>query len=85
MELNQRLQDLFKKTLLVDYYESKGMELSNQLASFAKKSYTNGEIGYIEYLSILDQATSLKQEYISSLIDYNLLIIDIKNLLGTYN
>lgn len=84
-ELNRKIQELYKKSLLIDYHETKGIELSDQLSTFSKKSFSNGEIGYVEYLSIVDQATSLKQEYISSLIDYNLLIIDIKNLFGAYN
>lgn len=83
--LNSKMLEYRKKKLLVDYYENKGGELSDQMMDFSKKSYKNGEIGYVEYLSNLDQAIGLRQEYITSLSDYNLLIIDIKNLLGAYN
>ena len=74
-----------KKRLLVEYYEKTGSELSNRMINFSKKSYKNGEIGYVEYISSLDQAVTFKQEYITSLSEYNLLVIDIKNLLGAYN
>ncbi|MEQ6118871.1 CusA/CzcA family heavy metal efflux RND transporter [Reichenbachiella sp. MALMAid0571] len=84
-ELNQKMLAYHKKRLLVDYYETTGSELSSRMMDFSKKSYKNGEIGYVEYISGLDQAVALKQEYIASLSDYNLLVIDIKNLLGAYN
>jgi len=84
-ELNQKMLAYHKKRLLVEYYEKTGSELSSRMINFSKKSYKNGEIGYVEYISSLDQAVALKQEYITSLSDYNLLVIDIKNLLGAYN
>lgn len=84
-DLNQKMLAFHKKRLLVDYFEKTGSELSSRMIIFSKKSYKNGEIGYVEYISSLDQAVALKQEYITSLSDYNLLVIDIKNLLGAYN
>ncbi len=83
-QLAQKWGQYQEKLLVVDYYENTGSQLTMELRNFSALSYEKGEIGYVEYIANLDEATRIREDYYKSLHEYNQLIIDIKNLLGSY-
>lgn len=86
LELNRlfqkRINAFNKYQLEVEYYTSTGSLLEQQLIEFSTKSYETGEIGYLEYLENIHQATLIKTHYLESLQAMNSEVIEIMYLIG---
>lgn len=83
--LQSSLQELEKyKTSLV-YYETKGLQLADKLFESSNKAYREGEIGYVEYITNLEQSVQIKRDYLEKLNLYNQTINEINYLTGKYN
>lgn len=65
-----------QQSLLV-YYEDTGLQLANEILNTANLAFVNGEIGYIEYTTLLSQCIDIKNSYLSVLTNYNLAVIQI--------
>jgi outer membrane protein TolC len=64
------------------YYENTGLQQSETLLDAANRSYTAGEIGYIEYLFALSQAFGIKASYYEAMKNYKTAIIELNYLNG---
>jgi heavy metal efflux system protein len=76
------LQQYVKYKAEVDYYESQGLNIADELVNFAKIGYKEGEIGYVEYIQNLDQAFNIRRQYLESLNYLKQTIIEINYLMG---
>jgi cobalt-zinc-cadmium resistance protein CzcA len=74
---NQALKELNKQQALLSYYESTGMQYANEILNSAQLAFKNGEIGYIEYITLLSQSIDIKNNYLSALTNYNQAIIQL--------
>ncbi len=74
---NKALKELAKQQSLLIYYENTGLQQANEIMNAAMLAYKNGEIGYIEYTTLLSQSIDIKNGYLSVLTNYNLSIIQI--------
>ncbi len=83
--IENNLWELKKYQASLAYYKSKGIELADKLLSSSLKAYREGEIGYIEYISTLEQAITIKQKYLENLNNYNQKLNEINFLNGKYN
>ncbi len=83
--MNANFSALEKYNASLAYYESKGLELANKLMSSTTKAYKEGEIEYIEYISTLEQALTIKLKYLETLNLYNQKVNEINFLTGKYN
>lgn len=73
----------YKKYLsAVQYYENAGLQQSETILDVANRSYTAGEIGYIEYLFALSQGFGIKASYYEALKNYKTSIIELNYLNG---
>ena len=79
---NKQFQDYQKFLDLLNYYESIGMEQSDEIMKVSQLAYTKGEIGYVEHIQHLTQAISIKSEYLNSWNQYNQTVININYLIG---
>jgi heavy metal efflux system protein len=77
------MQDFIKYQAQVDYYETKGLELADELVIFAGRGYAEGEIEYVEYIRNLDQANDIRNKYLETLRLYKQTKIEINYLIGT--
>ena len=66
----------------MQYYENTGLQQSETLLDAANRSYTAGEIGYIEYLFALSQAFGIKASYYEAMKNYKTAIIELNYLNG---
>ncbi len=82
-EFNNLLQELAKYRAQLSYFQSKGLELADELVNFASKGYTSGEIEYVEYIQNLDQSNAIRNNYLETLRLYKQTKIDINYLMGT--
>jgi len=84
-EINVAFQNIRKQQIALDYYESTGSKLSNKLLYNSSQQYRKGDIGYIEFIATMKVAYELKDEYLKSLFEYNLAVIQHNYLIGAYN
>ncbi len=67
-----------KKAL--DYYESEGKTLSDEILKTASSSFRNGEIDFFQYIQSIENSYDILLNYLDSLNDYNQTIIEINYL-----
>jgi cobalt-zinc-cadmium resistance protein CzcA len=84
-ELQANFQEYEKHKASLLYYETKGLQLADKLFSSANIAYKEGEIGYVEYITTLEQAVQIKRDYLDRLNLYNQTVNEINYLTGKYN
>ncbi len=82
--LKANIQEFEKQKASLDYYESKGLQLADKLFSSANIAYKEGEVGYVAYIATIEQAVSIKRDYLKKLNLYNHTINEINYLTGKY-
>lgn len=79
---NQLNSDLTLSLKSLDYYESTGLQTAKQLLDVATKSYQEGEISYVEFLTYLEKSTTIHRDYLTELEQYNQLTLKMNYLIG---
>lgn len=86
LNLNSKLQqsknDAMKFQTSLTYYESVGVQQSNDLISASGRMFAAGQIDYIAYLRTLSDAYSIQIKYLETLRAFNQSIININYLNG---
>lgn len=72
--------DLRQYQEALTYYESAGKKLSAETLFYANKAYQQGEINFLEYVQLLENAKSIESNYLQSLFKYNMTVLDINYL-----
>ena len=70
----------FEKGL--QYYESSGKRLSEETLFHAGKAFQNGEINFLQYTQLLDNAKSIESTYLSNLFQYNMTVLEVNYLMN---
>ena len=83
--LQNKLQEYKKNKASLLYYETKGLQLADKLFSSTNKAYKEGEVGYVEYITTLEQSAQIKRDYLDRLNLYNQTVNEINYLTGKYN
>ncbi len=74
------LSDLKKYEEAVNYYNNTGQNLSYELTVNASKSFQHGEIDFLQFVQLLQSATTIEINYLQNLFDYNNTILEINYL-----
>ena len=80
---NQYLQNLRQFQKLNDeisYYQKTGLQNSESILKTATNQFYNGEINYLEWTLLVNQAFEIQNKYIDRLKETNDIIIDINSL-----
>ncbi len=64
------------------YYESTGKKLASETLFYANKAYQNGEINFLQYTQLLENAKSIESNYLSSLFQYNMAVLEVNYLMN---
>ena len=64
----------------LSYYENTALKNADVIISTANKQFTNGEINYLEWLMLTNQAVSIQSAYIDVLKSFNESIIQLNYL-----
>ena len=72
---DQLRNELVKYRQNIDYYQTSGKQISNELIKFATSSYEVGEIDFFRYIQSLENATQLRLDYLDNLAKYNETVI----------
>ncbi|MEA5070334.1 MAG: CusA/CzcA family heavy metal efflux RND transporter [Petrimonas sp.] len=77
----QLRNELEKYRQNIDYYQTSGKQISDELIKFATSSYEIGEIDFFRYIQSLENATQLRLDYLDNLAKYNQTVIALNYLL----
>jgi cobalt-zinc-cadmium resistance protein CzcA len=74
MRLDNQVAVLQKKlaqqSQVISYFEQEGMRLANQLQSQATRSFSEGEIDFLQYVQLVENSRSLRNQYLEAKRDY---------------
>ncbi len=76
----QLRSEVEKEQLALNYYQTEGKNLADEIIKVAHTGYQNGEIGYLDYLSSFQRAIRIKLNYYETLYRYNCSVIRLKHL-----
>lgn len=62
------------------YYESKGKNLSRETLFHANKAYQSGDINFLEYAQLLENAKKIEFNYLYALFQYNKTVLEVNYL-----
>jgi len=66
----------------INYFNTEGLNLASTLAKAASRSYQSGDIGYVEFIQVMNQSLDIRLNYLTALNNYNKSIININYLLN---
>lgn len=55
----------------IEYYETTGKNLVNEILKVAEISYKHGEIDFFQYVQSLDNAIAIEIDYLENIVEYN--------------
>lgn len=61
---------LTQQSQIISYFEQEGMRLANQLQSQAARSFSEGEIDFLQYVQLIENSRSLRIQYLEAKRDY---------------
>ena len=64
----------------IQYYEQQALPNATQIINTANKQFTNGDINYLDWVMLINQAISIQANYIDAIKELNLDIIHINYL-----
>jgi cobalt-zinc-cadmium resistance protein CzcA len=77
---SQAAAEVSKYQKLVDYYEKTGLPNASLILKTANLQFTGGQVNYLEYVLLINQATALRSEYTDAVNNLNQAIIQINSL-----
>lgn len=66
----------------LNYYESSGKNLAKETLFYAVKAFQGGEINFLQYTQILENAKSIESNYLDALFKYNMTVLDANYLIN---
>lgn len=74
--------DYKKYHLTVQYFETTGLKYAETITVTANKQFSAGEINYLEWVLLVNQATGIKSEYIEAIMNRNNSIVEINSIIA---
>ncbi|GAA5020685.1 acriflavine resistance protein B [Marivirga lumbricoides] len=68
--------DLRKFKEGINYYHSTGKKLSEETLFHAIKAFQNGEIDFLQYIQLLENAKNIESNYLTTLFQYNMTALE---------
>jgi cobalt-zinc-cadmium resistance protein CzcA len=68
----------YKESL--SYYENEGLKNATIIIDTANSQLENGDIDYLQWVLVVNQAITIKNEYLDRINDYNKAVIDWQTL-----
>jgi cobalt-zinc-cadmium resistance protein CzcA len=76
----QAVEEVNKYLVLVGYYEKTGLPNAELILKTANLQFSGGQINYLEYVLLINQAIALRNEYIDAVNNLDQAIIQINSL-----
>ena len=78
----QLLSELNKYNEAILFYDESGKTLSKELINTSNKAFYNGEIDFIQYILLLENAKGIEMTYLENLFNYNRTILELNYLMN---
>lgn len=79
-ELKNTALEIDKISNVLNYYEQEGLEKASLIIHTANQQFQSGEIDYLQWVIVVNQAISIQSEYINTLNSYNKAAIHFSHL-----
>ena len=66
----------------ISYYETQGKELVTQTLFHANKAFQNGELNFLQYIQLIENAKAIQSNYLSTLHQYNMTVLEANYLIN---
>ncbi len=66
----------------LSYYEVTGKKLAEETLFHATKAFQNGELNFLEYTQLLENAKNIESNYLDALFQYNMTILETNYLMN---
>lgn len=80
LEIEQAREEVRKYQRSLAYYEQGGLKQAGLLVSHAQEAFKNGEIGYVEWTMLMNNAVNIQLGYIGAVSQYNQALIELEYL-----
>ncbi|PKP25378.1 MAG: CusA/CzcA family heavy metal efflux RND transporter [Bacteroidetes bacterium HGW-Bacteroidetes-2] len=81
MHYESLLSNILKYEEGIFYFENQGKILSEELFSNAEKAFIQGEINFLQYVQLLENAKNIEINYLENLLQYNINVLEINYLI----
>ncbi|WP_421825527.1 CusA/CzcA family heavy metal efflux RND transporter [Larkinella sp.] len=81
-QVKQAVQQFDQYRTALAYYEESGLPQAALIQSNARRAFSGGDIGYVEFSLALQQALTIRSNYLDLLHQYNQSVLSIHYLLG---
>jgi len=78
---NSLLASLKQHEEAIQYYETQGKNLANEIIKTANRTFSEGEIDFFQYIQSLETAKDIELSYLDNLNTYNQIVININHLI----
>ena len=75
------MSDLEKHREGITYYEQEGKKLARELFTHAEKAFQNGEIDFLQFVLLLENAKKIEMDYLNNLKEYDLTVLEARYLI----
>lgn len=79
-EQQNAAQQIQKYAVSLNYFEGQGLKNADMIIGTANKQFAGGDINYLQWVILVDQAINIRNEYLESLYNYNLAVIQAQKL-----
>ncbi|MFV8323625.1 CusA/CzcA family heavy metal efflux RND transporter [Flavobacterium sp. LS2R12] len=78
--INQKKNELAKHQEAINYYNTYGKKLSDEIIKVGNNSYKHGEIDFFQYIQSLENATTIQVDYLDTILQFNQTQLDLQYL-----
>lgn len=78
--INQKKNELAKHQEAINYYNTYGKKLSDEIIKVGNNSYKHGEIDFFQYIQSLENATTIQVDYLDTILLFNQTQLDLQYL-----
>ena len=82
VEYNSALKQYQVQKATVEYYESTALQNAQTITKAANQNFSNGEIDYLQFTILLNQAIAIQSDYLDAVKNLNEAIIELNYLTG---
>ena len=79
-EISNAVSEVEKYKESLSYYETEGLKNASVIIDAANSQLENGDIDYLQWVLVVNQAITIKNEYLDRVNDYNKAIINLQTL-----
>ena len=80
--MQQAAEEFRKQERSLHYYEQTGVQQSELIIKNAKLAFENGEISYLEWSMLMNNAVNIQLGHLQTLFQYNMALIELEYLTG---